>query len=459
MNRKTLRNVGIVAAVAALVLGGAYVVNRVVFGPRTISAVFESATGIYPGDEVRVSGVKVGSIASITPEGTQTRLTFKVDRNVEVPAEAKAVIVAPNLVAARYLQLAPAYRGEGPTLADGAVISREHTAVPVEWDEVKTQLMRMATELGPRSGVDGTSMSRFIDSAAAAMDGNGEKLRETVTQLSGVSRVLAEGSGNIVDIIENLQLFVTALRDSNSQVVSFQNRLASLTSVVDGSRTELDDALVNLAAASVEVQNFVADSRDATTEQIHRLANVSDNLVENQQQLKNILHIAPNAFVNGYNIYNPDSGSAVGQFVFNNMSSPLDFICGAIGGIENTTSAETAKLCAQYLGPALRLMNFNGLPFPIAPYLMPAASPENIEYSEPNLAPGGDAGGPVHETPPAISAYGGGPDGPPPPPPYTGRAPGEAPPGAQQMLPEGTYYPPNVPSSLPALLNPAEGGQ
>ena len=47
------------------------------------------------------------------------------------------------------------------------------------------------------------------------MDGNGEKLRQTLAQLSGVGRILADGSGNIVDIIKNLQTFVTALRDSN----------------------------------------------------------------------------------------------------------------------------------------------------------------------------------------------------------------------------------------------------
>lgn len=43
------------------------------------------------------------------------------------------------------------------------------------------------------------------------MDGNGDKLRETIKQLSGLSRVLGEGSGNVVDTIKNLQTFVTVL--------------------------------------------------------------------------------------------------------------------------------------------------------------------------------------------------------------------------------------------------------
>ena len=214
------------AIVLALVLvaGAAFLVRQVFFGPKTITAYFPTATAIYPGDEVRVSGVKVGTISGIEPAGTETKMTLEIDSDVPVPADANAVIVAQNLVAARYVQLTPAYRdGGGPTMRDGAVIPSDRTAVPVEWDEVKDQLMRLATELGPQADESGTSISRFVDSAANAMDGNGAKLRQTLAQLSGAARIFAEGSGNIVDIIKNLQVFVGALRDSKVQIVQFQN--------------------------------------------------------------------------------------------------------------------------------------------------------------------------------------------------------------------------------------------
>ncbi len=158
----------------------------VFFGPRTITAYFTTATAIYPSDEVRVSGVKVGTIKSIDPAGTQAKMVLKVDRGVPIPADAKAVIVTQNLVAARYVQLTPAYRGSGPVMADGAVIPVQRTAVPIEWDEVKSQLMRLATDLGPNAKVSTPSIARFVDSAANALQGNGDKLRQTLAQLSGV---------------------------------------------------------------------------------------------------------------------------------------------------------------------------------------------------------------------------------------------------------------------------------
>ncbi|WP_326545981.1 MCE family protein [Mycolicibacterium sp. ND9-15] len=451
-----------------LVAGAAFLVRQMFFGPTTITAYFPTATAIYPGDEVRVSGVQVGTIESITPEGTQTKMTLQVDRGVPIPADAKAVIVAQNLVAARYVQLTPAYRnGDGLTMRDGAVIPSDRTAVPVEWDEVKTQLMRLSTELGPQKGVSDTSVSRFIDSAANAMGGNGDKLRQTLAQLSGVARIFAEGSGNIVDIIKNLQTFVSALRDSKQQIVMFENRLATLTSVLDDSRSDLDAALSNLSVAIGEVQRFVAGSRAQTSEQIGRLADLTQILVDHRLAFENVLHITPNAIANFQNIYYPNGGSVTGAFSLVNFNNPIQMICGMVGAVANVTAPETAKLCAQYLGPALRLLNVNNIPLPINAYLRPAVNPDRIIYADPKLAPGGTGPGDPPEPPPTVSAYTGAGDVPPPPgwgpkppgPPGLYTTDDDAPATPSPALFPGAPIPspPNILSNIPAQPRTLEG--
>jgi virulence factor Mce-like protein len=439
-NRKKLNRVLMLVLAGLLVAGTAVVAHGTLSRPTTITAYFTSATAVYPGDEVRVSGVKVGTITSIEPAGAQAKLTLAVEPGVPIPADAKAVIMAQNLVAARYVQLAPAYEDSGPTMADGSEIGVERTAVPIEWDQVKDQLTRLATDLGPINDASATSLSRFIDSAANAMNGNGDKLRQAISQLSGVGRILADGSGDVVEIIKSLQMFVSALRDSNTEIVQFQDRLASVTSVIDGSRSDLDAALTNLGTAVVDVKRFIAGSRNQTAEQLQRLDNVTQNLIDNRTALENVLHVAPNAIANGYNIYNPDSGTAVGAFALSNFADPVSVVCSAIAAVKNATASETSKLCAQYLGPALRLINFNYLPAPFNAYLRKSPSPDNLVYSDPNLAPGGPGGTPVPPpNPPAVSAYTGAGDVPPP-------AGWDAPP-----RPPGAY----APNGLPAHPSPA----
>jgi virulence factor Mce-like protein len=463
-HRKRISRAVAIVLTGLLVAGAAVLVYRMVSRPSAITAYFTSATAIYPGDEVRVAGVKVGTITSIEPQGAQAKLTLAVDRGVPIPADAKAVIMAQNLVSARYVQLAPAYEDTGPTMPDGAQIGVERTAVPVEWDQVKDQLMRLATDLGPINEASGTSLSRFIDSASNAMDGNGEKLRQAITQLSGVGRILADGSGDVVEIIKSLQIFVGALRDSNTEIVQFQDRLASVASVIDGSRTDMDAALTNLASAVGDVQRFIAGSRNQTAEQLQRLNNVTQNLVDNRTALENVLHVAPNAIANGYNIYSPDSGSGVGAFALSNFSDPVSVVCSAIAAVKNATASETSKLCAQYLGPALRLMNFNYMPMPFNAYLRKSPSPHNLAYSEPSLAPGGTGGSPDLPTlPPAVSAYTGAGDVPPPagwgqpPGPAGAYAPNGIPADPSPVLFRGAPIPPGVadmPADAPQVQTP-----
>jgi phospholipid/cholesterol/gamma-HCH transport system substrate-binding protein len=460
---------GLAIVLAGLVVVGAAVaIRNTFFRPTTITAYFPTATGIYPGDDVRVSGMKVGTIASIRPQGTQAKIVMHVDRNVPIPADAKAVIVAQNLVAARYVQLTPAYRSSGPTMRDGAVIPVDRTAVPVEWDEVKDQLMRLATELGPNSKVSTTSVGRFIDSAADALGGgNGEKLRQTLAQLSGVGRILANGSGNIVDIIKNLQTFIAALRDSNVQLVQFNDRLATLTSVIDDNKSDLDAALTDLASAVGDVQRFIAGSRDATSEQIARLADLTQILVDNKMALKNVLHVTPNALANAYNDYDPDTGNIRGGVGVQNLTNPVWSLCSIVGALENATANESGKLCGLYLGFALRVFNpllyfnFNYLPIPLNPFLAPAFDPKNVVYTEPRLAPGGEGPKPTPpELPPAVSAYAGLPgDTPPaaPPPPPPGRIPGAAMP--EPPPPTTPAEPPPAPANVQDMLLPAERPQ
>lgn len=383
------RRTPIAATLVVLLLAAtAFVVHANVFLPTTITAIFTSATAIYPGDEVRISGVRVGTISAIRPNGAQADVVIDVDHGIAVPADAKAVIVAQNLLSARFVQLAPAYES-GPRMSTGAIIPVERTAVPVEWDEVKKQLTRLATDVGPASATSGSSVGRFIDSAANAMDGNGAKLRQTLAELSGTARILAAHSGNFVDTIRNLEAFVGMLRQSNEQIVQFQDRLATLSSVVDGARSDLDGALTNLSQAVDEVTTFVHDSRDGTSEQVQRLANVTNNLVDHRMDLEQVLHIAPNALANSYNMFDPRTGGASGVFVLNNFSDPTRFLCGMMGSIANVTAPETAKLCTQTLGPGLSKLNFNYLPFPLNPLLTSVPSAGKLIYTDPKLAPGG----------------------------------------------------------------------
>ncbi|MFF0814738.1 MCE family protein [Rhodococcus sp. NPDC003318] len=376
---------GGVALVVAAVAAAAILFFVPGLGKNTITAEFPTTTGLYAGDDVRVLGVKVGTIESIDPNGTGATVVMHVDRSVEIPADAAAVIVAPSLVAARFVQLTPVYTG-GETMSDGARIPVERTAVPVEWDEIKTELAKLSEALGPQGAADQGSLGRFVDTAAANLDGNGEALRSTLRELSDTMKLLSDGRTDLFGTVRNLQAFVSALAASNEQIVQFGGRLASVSSLLADTSDELGTALGDLDVALGDVQRFVAENRDSLSEQVGRLADATTVLAQKRPQLEQVLHVAPNALANFNNIYSPAQGSLNGAIALSNAGNPINMVCGLISGLEANDSDRSADLCAQYLGPVLNSVAMNYPGFLTNPAIAANARPDQIAYSPPSLA-------------------------------------------------------------------------
>ena len=138
------------------------------------------------------------------------RVTLKVDNEVPISAGAKAVIVAPTLVSDRYVQLGPNYTG-GPMMNDGAVIPVERTAVPVELDRVYKSLDTIATALGPNGADKNGALNRLLTSSANTLGGNGEAIKQTITELAGAVGTLSDNRENLFATVDNLGQFTNML--------------------------------------------------------------------------------------------------------------------------------------------------------------------------------------------------------------------------------------------------------
>ena len=76
---------------------------------KTLVADFPRTVSIYQGSDVRVLGVPIGKVDKVEPEGTHVAVTMHYDDKYQLPADAKALIVAPSIVGDRYVEVTPAY--------------------------------------------------------------------------------------------------------------------------------------------------------------------------------------------------------------------------------------------------------------------------------------------------------------------------------------------------------------
>jgi virulence factor Mce-like protein len=293
--------IGAAVIVAALVVGGVLLYQAANQG-KQITAMFGETIGVYPGSTVRVLGVPVGTVDAVQPQGSQVKVTMTLAHGIAVPANAEAVVIAPSVVADRYVQLTPAYTG-GPQIAGGAVIPVSRTMVPVEVDQVYASLTKLANAFGPSGANKNGALSDLIKTGAANLAGNGVYLHNMIAQFSGLSKTLGGSAGNFYSSIANLQQFTTMLKNNNGQVKLAENQLAQVSAFLASDRQNLSAAITQLSTALGQVQSFIASNRGLIKSNVSKLAAITSILVKERASLAQALDTAPLAADNLLNAY------------------------------------------------------------------------------------------------------------------------------------------------------------
>jgi phospholipid/cholesterol/gamma-HCH transport system substrate-binding protein len=443
MSRRTLRRVTAISLVVTLAVASFLVGTKLwkAVEKNTYTAYFVEANGLFIGDEIRILGVAVGVVDKIEPQPTSSKVTFSVDKQYAIPADARAAILSPSLVTSRAIQLVPAYSG-GPKLSPGASIPLNRTAVPVEWDDFRKQLEKLTDALQPTTPGGVNSVGEFVNSAADNLRGEGGTARDTVIKLSQAISALGDHADDIFSTVRNLQLLVSALYSSSDLLASFNQNLASVTTVLSNTPNEVANAVKSLDEALADVRSFLAENRESIGVTFDRLGSITTALNDSRGDIKQILHIAPTVIQNFLNIYQPAQSAMTGILALNNFADIPQWICSAIEAASRARLDRVSKLCLEYINPIIKNRIYNYIPAGINPFVGTQARPSEITYSEDWLRPGytppPDATPPPEATPPAPAEQ---------PPPAETPPPAEPPPGTTMdstrvlqnlMLPTGS---------------------
>jgi virulence factor Mce-like protein len=310
------------AIVLAVIAAGAVTAGLLAFGGpggTRVTAYFDHAVGVYPGSDLRVLGVKVGTVDAVTPQGTQVKVTLTLDHGVKVPAGAGAVVVAPSVVADRYVQLTPAYTG-GPRLKDHAVIPATRTATPVEVDQLYDSVTQLSKALGPNGANATGALSDLLDTGAANLDGNGKAIGDSIAQLGAASKTLNGRSDDLFATLSYLQSFTAMLKANDGKVKAATDQLSTVSGFLADDKENLAGALRQLSTALGQVKTFIQDNRARLKTSVTKLEPITQTLVDQRASLAELLDTAPLAADNVLNAYNPRTGALDGRADINELS-------------------------------------------------------------------------------------------------------------------------------------------
>jgi phospholipid/cholesterol/gamma-HCH transport system substrate-binding protein len=300
---------GVILVVCVILVAFGY--SKLPFFPqgKAYTAYFSDAGGITPGNDVYVSGIKVGKVKSVSLAGDSARVDFTVDRHVNVGNESLAAVRTETILGQRAIGVTPAGSGTATTIPlsrtttpytlGTALEDLGHNAGDLDKAQFEKSLKVLTDALHEatpqlRGALDGvTSLSRTLNRRDQALE-------SLLTHAKSVTAVLAERAGQVNKII----------LDGNQLFAALDARRAALAELISG----IDDV-------SQQLSGFVADNRKEFGPALTKLNSVLDNLDERRDYISEALkRLPPYATTLGEVV---GSGPGFNVNVFSVLPAPL----------------------------------------------------------------------------------------------------------------------------------------
>ena len=304
-------------------------------GSKTLTATFPRTVSLYEGSDVRVLGVPIGKVESVTPHATEVEVTMSYDADEQIPEDAEAVVISPSIVGDRFVQLTPVFKEGDQAMADGATLDTSQTSTPLELDEIYGSLDQLTVALGPDGANKDGALSALLDSAAKNWGGQGERFHQTIGDIGELTGTLDDNKEEIFGTAAKLESFISTLAKNDTTVRKFNRSISRVSTMLAGERDDLSTSLHNLAVAMGQVSGFVKENREILGSNIKGLNRVAKVLVKQRAALDEILEAAPVALNNLNLTYNPQAGTLdtranLGELVNQVTSDPATLLCGLV---------------------------------------------------------------------------------------------------------------------------------
>jgi phospholipid/cholesterol/gamma-HCH transport system substrate-binding protein len=256
---------------------------------REYTAVFEDVTGVIKGDDVRIAGVKVGSVKDIEiKDRTQAEVTFTVEEGNELTTATEAKIRYRNLVGQRYIALS-----QGVTDGDVAVLEEGDT-IPADRTEEALDLTRLFNGFKPLfEALSPDDVNQLSFEVIQVFQGEGGTLEGLLRSTASLTDTLADRDQVIGDLLTNLDQVLDNIADRDQQLSALIINFRQLVAGLKNDRQAILSSFDQITQLSVETADLVGDIRPPFVEDIKQLRRLTANLDRGKGELDRALQVLP----------------------------------------------------------------------------------------------------------------------------------------------------------------------
>ena len=261
--------------------------NLTFSGASTYKAVFADATGVNKGDDIRVAGVKVGTVKDVAiTDRTRALITFSVDDSASVTEATHATIKYRNLVGQRYIALTQEV-GSSSRLAEGATIPIARTAPALDLTVLFNGFKPLFEALSP------ADINQLSYEIVQVFQGEGGTLESLLAHTASVTSTLADRDQVISALVDNLSEVLDHVADRDEQlnqlITTFRQFVGGLNSDSEAILGSLDQ----ISQLSVQTASLVKGIRSPLVDDIANLRKLTANIQRNRGELDRALQVLP----------------------------------------------------------------------------------------------------------------------------------------------------------------------
>jgi phospholipid/cholesterol/gamma-HCH transport system substrate-binding protein len=253
-------------------------------------AEFDNVSGLRDGDMVRIAGVEVGKVQTISVERDATvRVEFSADDSVVLTEGSRAVIRYDDLIGNRFLSLQEG-AGELKHLEPGDTIPVERTEPALDLDAVIGGFQPLFRAL------DADQVNELTGQLIQAFEGQGPTIGSFLNQAAAVTNTLAERDLLIGQTIDNLNIVLGSLGGESER---FDKAVTSLSELVGGlakRRTDLSNAVAHIDAGTGSVADLFAEAREPFKKVVHEIDRAAGIAVADHEYLDRFLNELPDKY-------------------------------------------------------------------------------------------------------------------------------------------------------------------
>jgi phospholipid/cholesterol/gamma-HCH transport system substrate-binding protein len=256
-------------------------------GSRDYRAVFVDATGVVKGDDIRIAGVRVGTVKEVEiVDRTRARVSFTVQDETRITESTHAQIKYRNLVGQRYISLTQEI-GDAEVLDDGATIPVERTSPALDLTVLFNGFKPLFEALSP------DDVNKLSYEIVQVFQGEGGTLESLLDNTASITTTLAARDEVIGDLITNLNTVLDNLADRDDQLTDLIKTFRVFVSGLNKDRDAILDSLDQISALSVQTADLVEGIRPPFVEDIKQLRRFATNVARNKGELDRALQVLP----------------------------------------------------------------------------------------------------------------------------------------------------------------------